>query len=462
MPFETIIYGVIYVGWLAFVINKTRTAVLVLPFFFPLYLLRFEVFGVPVYFVEGLIIIAAIPVFVKILKGEDLIKKSLISQFFNMVRSRFSFKKNIFLDFFKSPFFPVVLFLTACIVSTLIVPDENSMRALGILKSWIIIPLIFFAIYYYTAKSVKDVTAAMHAYIASAAFLAIWALYQGLSGQFITIDARVSGPFESANYLVLYMAPALVFSAVRLVQAFLHKRIETAQYRWNVNERRIFYGTLLSLFFVVLILSQSYGGIIGVFIALFAYIIYERRKVTIDVNKKFLNRLIGFVLTFLIIAGTLTASLNIEKFQNIFKLDEHTSIATRVEIWQVGGRLILENPVLGIGLGQFEDKYTERASEILQKEPFEEKRLHSHNIFMAFWLNSGLLGFISFIWIIVLIYIYSVKHLTDENKKLMTAGIIVFTYILVHGLIDVPFWKNDLALLFWLIAGSVFVIPKTE
>jgi O-antigen ligase len=179
-------------------------------------------------------------------------------------------------------------------------------------------------------------------------------------------------------------------------------------------------------------------------------------------SRKFLNRFIVFILMVFILGGGLTALLNYEKFENLTKFDERTSISTRVEIWKVGYGLIKENPVMGIGLGQFEKRYTEDAQRILGKTPFEEVRLHSHNLLMEFWLQSGFFGLVSFIWILILAFKQVFKNLHPEYKKAMIALIIMLTYILIHGFIDVPFWKNDLALILWTIFAGIFAIGKVN
>ncbi|MFC1655921.1 O-antigen ligase family protein [Patescibacteria group bacterium] len=460
--YELIVYGVLYALWFGVVIYRTRIAVLLLPIFFPFYLLRIDVSGIPIYFVEGLIVLAAIPVFYKILKGEhhEILSKDIPEKIKFFFKNLFGKKEKPFVDFLKSPFLPISLFLIACLISATIVPGESFKQALGILKSWIIVPLIFFVIFYKTVKSKRDISFAMKAYVASVIVLALWALYQALSGQYVTIDDRVSGPFESANYLALYMSPALIFVSVRFIQTFLHRRFETADKMWNDVERRVYVAPIVALLFAVLVLTQSYGGVIGVFGALFIYIIYERSIMPKGIGRTFLNKLIVFIVLIFVAGSALTVALNSEKFTNLTKLDEQTSIATRVEIWSVGTHLIKENPLLGIGLGQYEANYVERAEEILGKKPYEEKRLHSHNIFLEFWLNSGLLGLISFIWIVVLAYMQILKPLSRSDKHIQIAGLVILTYIMLHGLIDVPFWKNDLALLFWLVVGSIFAQTK--
>ena len=161
-----------------------------------------------------------------------------------------------------------------------------------------------------------------------------------------------------------------------------------------------------------------------------------------------------------ILGGGLAAFLNYEKFENLTKLDEHTSMATRIEIWKVGAGLLKENPILGIGLGQYENQYKLNAERILEKKPFEETRLHSHNLYMEFWLETGLLGLLSFLWITVLVFKEGFKKLDIEDKKMQTALFIMLVYILVHGIIDLTFFKNDLALIFWMIYAGIFALGK--
>ncbi|MBN1494542.1 O-antigen ligase family protein [Candidatus Peregrinibacteria bacterium] len=461
---ETIIFIVLYGIWLAVAVKYTKYSVLLLPVFFPLYLFKITVLGVPLYFIEGLIVIAAIPVFVKILIGRDdqLLKEKFFKKFLHIIKNFFQPKPRAFNDFLKSPYLPTVLFLIACLVSAVIVPADGSKQALGILKSWIIIPLVYFILLMHSIRSLKDLNTALYSYIASSVFLCLWGMFQALSGSYITIDNRVSGPFESANYLAMYITPAFVYCMVRFLRSFIHNKFETATVKWNKFENGIYIGVLVALFLTVLVLTQSYGGIAGSFAAIFIYIIYERFKVKEKQSKKFLNRFILFILTIFLLGGTLTVVLNYEKFENLAKFDDHTSISTRIEIWKVGYDLIKENPLFGIGLGQYEKRYASDAQRILGEKPFEETRLHSHNLFMEFWLQSGLIGLLSFVWLLILAYRQVYYNLPPNNKKSMIVLIIMLTYIMFHGLIDVPFWKNDLALILWTVLAGIFALNKAD
>ena len=457
---DYILFAVFYAIWLIVVIRFTRITVLILPLFFPMYLIRVNIGGIPVYFVEGLIILSAIPVLINLFTGKDenILKMKLAGKIFHIVKGFFKPKVKPVLDFLKSPFFPVALFLIACSISAFIVPAEATKQALGILKSWVIIPLVYFVIFYNSVRNIKDIKISINAYIASASLLALWALYQTVSGQYITIDDRASGPFESANYLAMYISPAFVFCMVQFLRGFIHSKFETADTKWNKFETSIYQGLVVALLFTVLILTQSYGGVLGSFAALFVFIVYERIIVKEKHSTVFLNKFILFVVMIFVLGGALAVTLNYEKFQNLVKFDERTSIATRLEIWQVGAGLLKENPVLGIGLGQYENQYKQNAERILGKKPFEEVRLHSHNLFMEFWLNSGILGLASFIWLVVLAFRKARKNLSPEQKELLVTLLMMLTYILIHGLIDVPFWKNDLALIFWMIFVGIFTV----
>jgi O-antigen ligase len=436
MPVEYYFYFLLYAIWIALVFKNLRTSILLLPLFFPLYLIRFDIFGVPIYFVEGLILISAIPLFIGKFTGHyELDDRSLPGKIIYTFKLLVAPKKQPIIDFFKSYSLPVVLFLIACSVSVLTTQgDTSALHSLGILKSWVIIPIIYFYIFISAARYKRDINLAMYSYLASAVFLSIWGLFQAVTKQYVTIDDRVSGPFESANYLAIYLAPALIFASVRFIQTFLMSGFNPAGRRWNIFERRIFIGISVAIIFMALVLQI----------------------------KKFFNRILLAILLIIVIGGGMAASLNAEKFQNLTRFDEHTSVATRIEIWQVGFQLIKENPLLGIGLGKYQENYDQRAVEILEREPLEKTRLHSHNVFMETWLNAGLLGLISFVWLIVLAYFQIFKVKNKEDRFILYAGIAMLTYIVVHGLIDVTFWKNDLALIFWLIMGVNFSLSKED
>jgi O-antigen ligase len=75
---------------------------------------------------------------------------------------------------------------------------------------------------------------------------------------------------------------------------------------------------------------------------------------------------------------------------------------------------------------------------------------HPHNIFLAFWLNAGLLGLLALLAIIVL------AHLR------LTYPLIALWGLVIHGFFDTPFWKNDLSMVFWLVVGAILILQTYE
>ncbi|MBU1446267.1 O-antigen ligase family protein [Patescibacteria group bacterium] len=462
MELEYVLYAILCIVWIVALVYRRQITSLLLPIFLPLYLIRFEFGGIPIYFVEGLILIAAVPVFWEMIfpTSENREEESSLKKVFLLFNAMIGRKERPIKEFIGSIFFPISLFLVACFISTLIVPGDSYSHAMGILKSWVIIPILFFFVLYKNFKRNEDIEISMYAYSASALLLAFWGFYQAISGNYVTIDARISGPFESANYLAMYIAPVFVYLTTRFIQTFLSEKVETADMKWNALELRIYIAFMLFFLFIALILTQSYGGILAALGALFLYIIYERFNSNREKNKSFLNKLIVIIILIGFAGGVMAAALNLPKFQNLTKLNEHTSIGTRVEIWTVGVKLIQENPLFGIGLGEFAERYELQAEELLGKIPYEKVRLHSHNTLIETWLNSGLLGVISLTWIVVLTYMQIKKPASNYRRNLMLACLVMLTYIMLHGVLDVQIWKNDLALIFWLIIAAVFMQPS--
>ena len=59
-----------------------------------------------------------------------------------------------------------------------------------------------------------------------------------------------------------------------------------------------------------------------------------------------------------------------EKFKQFFDFTNRSSSGVRVQIYTIAWDLIKQHPILGIGLGQFEQVYQTQAVSILGTAPF--------------------------------------------------------------------------------------------
>ncbi|MCK4554266.1 hypothetical protein KAU19_04875, partial [Candidatus Parcubacteria bacterium] len=110
----------------------------------------------------------------------------------------------------------------------------------------------------------------------------------------------------------------------------------------------------------------------------------------------------------------------------------------------------------------FNDKY--RAEHWQPVEVY----LYPHNILLNFWTELGLAGMLLFVWIIGK-YLYiglktienrqsSIENLCSKNKYLVLGLVGAMAMIVVHGIVDVPYFKNDLAVMFWLLIAMLGLV----
>jgi O-antigen ligase len=103
--------------------------------------------------------------------------------------------------------------------------------------------------------------------------------------------------------------------------------------------------------------------------------------------------------------------------------------------------MLKEHMFFGAGLGAypeiFRPYHLATSIEIFQ---------YPHNIFLNFWSETGLLGVGAFIWICITWIRLAWKNPYHRLYLLPLCA------ILIHGLVDVPYFKNDLAFLFWIFA----------
>jgi len=83
-----------------------------------------------------------------------------------------------------------------------------------------------------------------------------------------------------------------------------------------------------------------------------------------------------------------------------------------------------------------------------------ERLAYPHNLFLNFWLETGLLGLLAFLGLFGALTAAALK-IKKENKFLGAALLAALAVFFIHGLVDVPYFKNDLAMLFWIIAAII-------
>jgi O-antigen ligase len=109
--------------------------------------------------------------------------------------------------------------------------------------------------------------------------------------------------------------------------------------------------------------------------------------------------------------------------------------------------MVKDSPITGKGLLGFSNNWY-----AYNTDPGLEHYPAPHNIALNFWIDTGLLGLISFFGLLVLAVIRGIKERSNAYKL----GLLLACVALVmHGLVDIPYFKNDLALLFWMLYSFI-------
>ena len=363
-------------------------------FSLPLYLVSFKVGWVPTNVLELLICILFVFWAIGLFGSED----------------RLFFNSKIWL--------PVLLIFIGVTIAVWFSSDLEV--SAGIWKSWFVIPLVFFIVVISHIKTKEQVENIIVSLTLSGALVGLVALYYWLNND-LTYDGRLSAFYLSPNYLAMYLSPILILSL----------------YLYSIFKQRVYKITLLIIYFLfalVIYLTYSYGAWLGLLAAL-AFILFQRK------NKKILLIFFLFVVLISII------QIPSDKFQGFLDLS-YPSLESRLVIWQSSWEILKDNFLIGIGPGMFQ-KYYLAYQDIFKPYP-EWAVPQPHNVFLAFWLQTGLLGLIGFIWLLLIYFVHLLKK-TDPKYVLGSVLIGLMIYILVHGLVDTTYWKNDLAIIFFLI-----------
>lgn len=322
-------------------------------------------------------------------------------------------KKEFYAKTVKEKFFllPLGLIFVGLVIS--MIAGGNYRAGLGIIKSWFLVPIAFAWIL--NAGLNKEERAGIYKAIffscLAVSFLALEYFFLGK----VTFDGRLQAFFNSPNYLAMFLAPGIIIGVI-------------------LGRKEKNYIFLTIILAIVFYLTFSYAAWLALAVALSCIIIFLKEN-----KKKFL----AILLLFLLIVFSF-------QFKNIklisaLSFSGRSSIASREMIWNSALEMIKNNSIFGIGPGNFQSKYLEYQKYF---PPYLEWAVpHPHNLYLAFWLYSGILGLAGFFWLLIL-WNLKVKKNPSSREKYITIAIMI--YFLAHGSVDTTYFQNDLALIFWL------------
>lgn len=375
----------------------SRLLAMHLPFALPAYLIRFSLGGFPTTLLE--LYLAALLVAFTIAYGKDGWRRA------GRELGRWRM--------------PVLLWAVSSFAAVFWSPDIFS--GMGLWRAYVLEPLlIFFVLRVELREEKAREFFTRHLYFITIG-IAAWAAVQFASGQgiphpwnvSIADGRRATGPFPFPNAVALFVVPVGAYAA-----AVLSKR------------RDLFAGIALCASFLAVLLAKSDGGLIALSAA-FAFTLLFTAKG---------RRIFGALLILAALVFAIHAPLRQKAVAEVtFKTWPGQ---VRLTIWEETWNMLRNHPVRGAGFAGYPTVFAD-----FHKATYIEIFQYPHNIVLNTWSETGIFGLFAFAYVI---WIWATWR-SPEGKWNMPA-LAVLIALLVHGLVDVPYFKNDLAVLFWVLA----------
>lgn len=408
-------------------INLKKILFFITIFCLPFYILRFDV-NVGLFLIPSTLL-------------EILVIASILITFYEVKKSKQSLKV------FRTSFdwLILVLILNAIVA---VFFSQDIYGALGILRAYFIEPVLFFYCLVYQIKK-SGSSLVIKPLIISGVMLSLIALLQRLTGGFSLVpyeiaQGRVSALYNSANALALFLGPILFLSLYKLILVLRKKPLD----RFLL----VFYFSSLVLFYLSILWTKSRGGLLAVTFCLgvFFYVLISQK---FEKLKK-----LWFLIPVIFVLGSSVFFVAIQdsykKLTPDFSLANQTgdTLKIRYYLWQSTTTLLKDHPITGAGLNGFKDMMASQ----YKVSPYQEIFQYPHNIFLNFWVETGIVGLGIFIAILILAYIRIVHGLSKSKNPLLGMALLAgLTYWVVHGLVDVPYFKNDLSMEFWIVMALI-------
>jgi len=243
------------------------------------------------------------------------------------------------------------------------------------------------------------------------------------------LERRITSIFDYPNALALFLEPIVILSWFQIKKTW--------------SRENVFWITVCSLSIINIFLAQSEAALAALGLGAILFLLSKKhaRRATF---------IFGSVLIVLLTIIPTTRFYFLEKatFQDY-------SLQVRQSQWKETVSFLRDHPFMGAGLSG----YPERMKSYHQDLRFEIFQ-YPHNILLNMYTELGLAGVIvSIILLLQLIKQGFSNNTSSANTQILF--LLLFTTIL-HGMVDVPYFKNDLALLSWILLALLCTKPSRK
>lgn len=291
---------------------------------------------------------------------------------------------------------------------------------------------------YNIVKDKNDLVDAAAGFSLLGVLVLFYGIYLHYSYGFVS-PYRIIQPFGWHNQIAGFF---LLVLPISVAGVFLQER----------KDKKIVYGAVSLILLIGLVLTYSRGGWVCILLSsiFILFIAYKKKGF-----KKILSAKFGAGLFVLLLLLSILIARNSFFKERVGELLNEFSPATRtvsgnwrLSIYRSALKMFSQNPLLGIGFGNFGD-----AISLYQQDPWIYGRF-AHNQFLQVLGETGIFGFLIFTGFFVAFFILILNN--PEKDKIFYLGLLgAISASFIHNLLDVDWNYLSLGLLFWLEAGML-------
>ncbi|MFA5358573.1 MAG: O-antigen ligase family protein [Patescibacteria group bacterium] len=343
-----------------------------------------------------------------------------------------------------------VLILVIATISMLVSPEL--VRAAGIWKAYFVEAILFFIIFSSVIKTSEQLRNVVHSLGLVALVISVFAIIQKFTNGFLVPyqywylgeGPRVTSFYSYPNAVGLFVAPIVMMMVGYLVSIKRHAA-RSAQQVLEI----VFLVSTIVCGALAIWWAHSDGALVGLAAGLVVFGLLVKK------TRWYVVGAILFLIFYFLLFGLPSSIMQKLTFSD-------WSGSVRLTIWAESWNMIKNHWLLGAGLAGYQSAIVP-----YHQAKYIEIFLYPHNFVINFWSELGLAGLIVFLGSIVHYFwigLRTVFSRKDKDKKqgqiqIFTAGLVAaMVTILVHGLVDVPYFKNDLAVLWWMFFGLMSVV----
>jgi O-antigen ligase len=326
---------------------------------------------------------------------------------------------------------PAAALLLAGLIGIAVSPDHTG--AVGLYRAYFIEPLALFYVAINVLRTERDFRIVLIGLAAGSTIFAIlnlgaWTIAL-LTHQTIATGNAPEALYSSPNAVAMLLEPPIA-----LATGF-------ALYADSQRDRLV---ALISLLFLgpAMILTLSRAGLLTMAVlAAVAVVSMPQRRVKLAL---FAAAVVGGIAISRIpyIAIRLANQLNASNRDNTFE--------GRLKIWTDTLHMLRDHPIFGAGLRGYARVMVPYVTGGRLPE------LYPHDVWLAMWAELGLLGLAAFVALVAILLWRGWRGFAAATgfwRPLLWGTAASFAAIAVHGIFDTPYFKNDLAVEFWIVAA---------